>query len=199
MLYNTVRGDYMIISNLSEILGKKRIKIAQVIKDTGISRPTLTSLYYNNSSGINFDTLSKLCKYLDVKPNDILYYSEIDIVDISVKFGDFSISDETIDDQGNSAEVIDSADFKGAVKLENLDFNELTFEGYLKQDSYRDKEDFSLYLKFNIPKDAYNLFIDDTVQTYLEESIIGNILDAFDSVYGYAVISSISYSYLDNK
>ena len=61
----------MIISNLSEILGKKRIKIAQVIKDTGISRPTLTSLYYNNGSGINFDTLSKLCKYLDVKPNDI--------------------------------------------------------------------------------------------------------------------------------
>lgn len=189
----------MIISNLSEILGKKRIKIAQVIKDTGISRPTLTSLYYNNSSGINFDTLSKLCKYLDVKPNDILYYSEIDIIDISVKFDDFSISDETIDDQGNSAEVIDSADFKGVVKLENLDFNELTFEGYLKQDSYRDKEDFSLYLKLNIPKDAYNLFIDDTVQTYLEESIIGNILEAFDSVYGYAVISSISYSYLDNK
>lgn len=189
----------MIISNLSEILGKKRIKIAQVIKDTGISRPTLTSLYYNNSSGINFDTLSKLCKYLDVKPNDILYYSEIGIIDISVKFGDFSISDETIDDQGNSAEVIDSADFKGVVKLENLDFNELTFEGYLKQDSYRDKEDFSLYLKLNIPKDVYNLFIDDTVQTYLEESIIGNILEAFDSVYGYAVISSISYSYLDNK
>ena len=189
----------MIISNLSEILGKKRIKIAQVIKDTGISRPTLTSLYYNNGSGINFDTLSKLCKYLDVKPNDILYYSEIDIVDISVKFDFFTVSDETIDDQGNSAEVVDDAYFTGNVKFENLDFNELQFEGALNQDSYKDKEVFNLNLKLNIPKDAYNLFIDDTVQTYLEERMIDSILDAFDAVYGYAEISSISYSYLDNK
>ena len=189
----------MIISNLSEILGKKRIKIAQVIKDTGISRPTLTSLYYNNGSGINFDTLSKLCKYLDVKPNDILYYSEIDIVDISVKFDFFTVSDETIDDQGNSAEVVDDAYFTGNVKFENLDFNELTFEGSLKQDSYKNKEAFSLYLKLNIPKDTYNLFIDDTVQTYLEERMIDSILNAFDAEYGYAELSSISYSYLDNK
>lgn len=189
----------MIISNLSEILGKKRIKIAQVIKDTGISRPTLTSLYYNNGSGINFDTLSKLCKYLDVKPNDILYYSEIDIVDISVKFDFLTVSDETIDDQGNSVEVIDDAYFTGNVKFENLDFNELPFEGSLKQDSYKNKEAFSLSLKLNIPKDTYNLFIDDTVQTYLEERMIDSILDAFDAEYGYAEISSISYSYLDNK
>ena len=73
------------------------------------------------------------------------------------------------------------------------------FEGSLKQDSYKNKEAFSLYLKLNIPKDTYNLFIDDTVQTYLEERMIDSILNAFDAEYGYAEISSISYSYLDNK
>lgn len=42
----------MILCNLSEILGKRRLKIAKVAADTGISRTTLTSLYYDTVKGV---------------------------------------------------------------------------------------------------------------------------------------------------
>lgn len=86
----------MIISNLSSILGQKKIKISQVIKDTKISRPTLTALYYDTSKGINFHTLNILCEYLKVSINDILLFYPIDIDTINVKFN------ETIFDDGDT-------------------------------------------------------------------------------------------------
>lgn len=65
----------MIVCKLSEILGKKKLKIADVVRDTGITRPTLTSLYYEKGKGINFDTLDKLCKCLSVTPGELFEQS----------------------------------------------------------------------------------------------------------------------------
>lgn len=76
----------MIINKLSEILGRKKLKIADVIKDTGITRPTLTSLYYGQSTGINFNTLNKLCKYLNIETGDIFKFYDIDIKSIDLSF-----------------------------------------------------------------------------------------------------------------
>lgn len=64
----------MIKSNLAIIMAEKKIKISELSRKTGISRVTLTSLYYNNSGGIQFDTLNNLCNFLSVKPSDILVY-----------------------------------------------------------------------------------------------------------------------------
>lgn len=61
----------MIICRLAEILGREQLKIADVVQDTGISRPTLTNLCYNTGKGINFDTLDVLCHYLSVTPGDL--------------------------------------------------------------------------------------------------------------------------------
>ena len=47
----------MITNRFSEILGKKRIRMADVERHTGITRPTLRSLYYDSGKGINFETL----------------------------------------------------------------------------------------------------------------------------------------------
>lgn len=66
----------MIQNNLSKILGKRQLEITKVNQDTGISRTTITSLYYNRAKGINFDTLSTLCEYLDITPNELLNYTE---------------------------------------------------------------------------------------------------------------------------
>lgn len=59
-------------NNLSQILGEKLIKISQVSKDTGISRSTLTNLYYKRSKAISGDVLHKLCDYLDCSVGDLL-------------------------------------------------------------------------------------------------------------------------------
>ena len=59
-------------NNLSQILGEKLIKISQVSKDTGISRSTLTNLYYKRSKAISGNVLHKLCDYLDCSVGDLL-------------------------------------------------------------------------------------------------------------------------------
>lgn len=59
-------------NNLSQILGAKLIKISQVAKDTGISRTTLTNLYYKRSKAISGDVLHKLCDYLNCTVGDLL-------------------------------------------------------------------------------------------------------------------------------
>lgn len=76
----------MIIVKLSEIFGRKKLKIADVIRNTGITRPTLTSLYYGKGNAISFDTLNKLCRYLKVSTDEILKFYDFDIESINVKY-----------------------------------------------------------------------------------------------------------------
>ncbi|MBE7387041.1 helix-turn-helix domain-containing protein [Ligilactobacillus salivarius] len=64
----------MIINKLSTIMGKKRIKIATLHEWTGISRSTLTQLYYDKTTMIKLDTIDKLCLALDVTPGELLEY-----------------------------------------------------------------------------------------------------------------------------
>lgn len=64
----------MISNNFSRLLGERLLKISKVSQETGISRTTLTNLYYRRSSAISFDVLDKLCSYLDCEINDIIEY-----------------------------------------------------------------------------------------------------------------------------
>lgn len=54
----------MIKCNLSAILSKRRLKITEISKASGISRTTLTVLYYERCIGVKLETVSKLCNYL---------------------------------------------------------------------------------------------------------------------------------------
>lgn len=66
----------MIINNLSTIMGRKRIKIKELHERTGISRSTLTKLYYDKISMIKLDTIDTLCLVLDVTPGELFEYKE---------------------------------------------------------------------------------------------------------------------------
>ena len=55
----------MIKCNLSELLGRKKLKISQLCRDTGINRGTLDRLYYDNAQRVDLDVIEVLCKYLD--------------------------------------------------------------------------------------------------------------------------------------
>lgn len=77
----------MIKSNLQMLLAQRRLKITQVAQDTGISRTTLTSLYYQHAQGLQLDTINKLCQYLNVTPGDLFIYAPFDY-EINVTFGD---------------------------------------------------------------------------------------------------------------
>ncbi len=64
----------MIINKLSEIMGKKRINKAELSRGTGISYSAIKNLYSDKTSAIEFDTLNKLCNFLECTPNDILEF-----------------------------------------------------------------------------------------------------------------------------
>lgn len=70
----------MIKNNLSLLLAERNLKITRVSKDTGISRPTLTSLVQNNSKMIHFETINILCQYLRVTPEIFFEYLPFDIL-----------------------------------------------------------------------------------------------------------------------
>lgn len=66
----------MINNNFSTVLGKKLLKITKVSKETGISRTTLTNLYYRRSTYVSFDVLDKLCTYLNCDVGELFEYEK---------------------------------------------------------------------------------------------------------------------------
>lgn len=68
----------MLENKFSQLLGKKRIKISTISKATGISRTTLTGLYYGRTASIEFATLDRLCEYLNCTIGDIFEFKKED-------------------------------------------------------------------------------------------------------------------------
>ncbi len=66
----------MISNKFSRLLGERLLKISKVSDETGISRTTLTNIYYRRCNAISFDVLDKLCKYLNCNIEDIIEYTE---------------------------------------------------------------------------------------------------------------------------
>lgn len=64
----------MIKVHLSRIMGEKRLKISDVSKLTGLHRNGITRLYNEDTDGIKFDTLEKLCMALGCNVGDIIEY-----------------------------------------------------------------------------------------------------------------------------
>lgn len=60
-------------NRLSALLGERRIKISDASRDTGISRSTLTNLYYGRGTAVSYEVLAKLCKYLNCGIGDLLH------------------------------------------------------------------------------------------------------------------------------
>ena len=62
----------MIKCHLSTLLGSKKLKIADVVRDTGINRSTVTRLFHETNNRIDFETLELLCNYLECGVGDLL-------------------------------------------------------------------------------------------------------------------------------
>ena len=64
----------MIKVHLSRIMGEKRLKIADVARMTGLHRNAIARLYNEETGGIQWDTLERLCKALDCTVADLIEY-----------------------------------------------------------------------------------------------------------------------------
>ncbi len=66
----------MIKCHLSTLMGERKLKIADLAKELGVHRNTITLLYYERAKRIDFDVLEKLCKYFNCSVSEILEYKE---------------------------------------------------------------------------------------------------------------------------
>lgn len=53
-------------------MGAKRLKISDVVRDTGINRSTVNRLYHETTTRIDYDTLETLCRYLGCDVGDFI-------------------------------------------------------------------------------------------------------------------------------
>jgi len=69
--YLFFRRSILIRCNLSRILGEKRLKVAEVARDTGINKNTIHRLYNESVTRIDIEVIDVLCRYLDIQIGDL--------------------------------------------------------------------------------------------------------------------------------
>ena len=84
VLFITIIGVCkMIVNHLPTLLAERRLKVADAVRATGVSKTTLHKIYNDQSSRIDFDTIDKLCEYLEVGVGDLFeYVAEVEPKDI---------------------------------------------------------------------------------------------------------------------
>jgi len=66
------RKKMAIQSNLSTLMGKNRFTIKYVHEQTGLARNTISNLYNDKATRIDFETLDKLCSLFGCDVGDII-------------------------------------------------------------------------------------------------------------------------------
>lgn len=67
----------MVKSNLARLMADRKIRsISELARITGLNRRTLTNIYDDKSTGIDYATLDALCKFFQCDVGDILKYEE---------------------------------------------------------------------------------------------------------------------------
>ncbi len=64
--------------NLSTLMGMKRYTIQDVHDSTGLSRNTVSKLYSDKATRIDYETIEKLCKLFDCTPNELFDVYTVD-------------------------------------------------------------------------------------------------------------------------
>jgi len=152
----------MIINNLSKIIGSKKLKITTISNKTGITRPTLTSLYYDNSKGITLDVLNKLCEALSVSPSDIFTYYPVDIDKI-----DIEIRPPVPENCGKIKEI----SFTGKITFKQKQFKNICFNGAFVFNETWDVFEVTTHIE------KYLLTFSAAVKEHMEDLLYGELGD----------------------
>ena len=66
----------MIRCNLSRMMGEHKLNIADVARETGLNRNTVTLLYKETATRVDLDAVERLCKLFSCKVGDLFELSE---------------------------------------------------------------------------------------------------------------------------
>ena len=74
VLFESIKVFYMIKSNLPVLLAERRLKVADLIRMTDISKSTMHKIYNDQTTRIDFETIDKICEALVVQVGDLFQY-----------------------------------------------------------------------------------------------------------------------------
>ena len=66
----------MIRCHLSRLMGENKLKIADVARETGLNRSTITALYKETASRIDLDAMEKLCDLFKCEVGELFEYKK---------------------------------------------------------------------------------------------------------------------------
>lgn len=62
----------MIKCNLSKLMGENKVNIQTIHEETGLNRNTISNLYHEKVSRIDFSTIDKLCDFFNCEVGELL-------------------------------------------------------------------------------------------------------------------------------
>ncbi len=65
----------MIKCNLARMMGERKLKISDVIRETGLSRNTVTLLYKETAQKVDLEAIDKLCELFNCQVGELLEQS----------------------------------------------------------------------------------------------------------------------------
>ena len=64
----------MIRCHLSRLMGEQKMNIADVARETGLHRNTITLLYRETATRVDLEAIDRLCKLFNCRVGDFLEY-----------------------------------------------------------------------------------------------------------------------------
>ena len=62
----------MIKCHLSRLMGERKLKIADLSRETGLHRNTITLLYDETAARVDLDAIDRLCQFFEIGVGDLL-------------------------------------------------------------------------------------------------------------------------------
>ena len=62
----------MIRCHLARMMGEHKMRIADVVRETGLSRNTITLMYKETAQKVDLDALERLCALFECQVGDLL-------------------------------------------------------------------------------------------------------------------------------
>ena len=66
----------MIRCHLSRLMGEHKMNIADVARETGLHRNTITLLYRETATRVDLEAIGRLCKLFNCQVGDLLEYMD---------------------------------------------------------------------------------------------------------------------------
>ena len=64
----------MIKCHLSRLMGERKLKIADVARETGLHRNTVTLLYDETAARVDLDAIDRLCRFFEIGVGDLFEF-----------------------------------------------------------------------------------------------------------------------------